>query len=177
MTRRRARHSRIASVLAAKAVTALALALPTSLRRPTVEYRALSSLPGLEPGAPVTLAGQLIGEVISTDRRGDTTVLRVRFVRGAERLPGGRGVRLRRLGYAPDVMALEIRIESRSERPRHERSFALGGWLEVLPSDPAERLFMDARQRRQLAPPAPPPAILLLPLAPPGPRPAPTART
>jgi len=177
MTQGRARRTRIAWVLASKAVIALALALPAAFRRSAVEYRALGPLPGLEPGAPVTLAGQHIGEVVSMERRGDTTALRVRFVRGAERLPGSRAVRLRRLGFAPEAMALEIRPEARSERPRFARSFALGGWLQVLPPDPRERPFMDTRERRQWTPPQPPPVFLLLPPAPPAPRPAPIART
>jgi len=177
MNGQRTRRNRIAWALGAKAVVALALTLPASVRRPAVEYRALAALPGLKPGAPVTLAGQLIGNVVSMRRRGDTTVLRVRFVRGAERLPGSRTVYLRRLGFEPEVTVLEMRVEARSERPPHSRSFALGGWLRVLPSGPGEGLFIDSRRPRRLVVPQPPSILQWRPPASPDPPLPPLART
>jgi hypothetical protein len=141
-TRPPTRRNRLAWLLATKAAIALALGLPATFRRGAAEYRTLAPLAGLAPGAPVTLGGQLIGKVVSMERRGDTTALRVRFVRGAERLPGSRAVRVQRLGFA-GTLGLDIRIEDRSRRPRHARSFARGGWLQVLPPAGAGEPFVE----------------------------------
>jgi hypothetical protein len=170
------RRKRLVWLLATKGAIALAIGLPTSFRSGAVEYRALAPLPGLEAGAPVTLAGQLIGKVVSMERRGDTTALRVWFVRGAERLPGSRAVRLRRLGFAGELV-LEMGIGDRSRRPRHARSFALGGWLEVLPADSGAAPFIDDLTSRL---PTMPPPLSPMPVYPPGRRAlasAPLART
>jgi hypothetical protein len=170
MPRRRTGPNRLAWLLATKAAIALALAFPTIFHRKAAEYRALVPLPGLRPGTPVTLAGQRIGTVVAANRRGDTTALRVRFVRGAERLPGSRAVRLRRLGFA-GTLVLEIRIANVPTSPRHARSFALGGWLHVLPSDSEEDAFVDPRDSPL---PTLPPSPFGMPVFPPT-RPAPTA--
>lgn len=145
------RRNRLACLLATKALIALALTLPATVRRGAAEYRALAPLPGLEAGAPVTLGGQLIGKVVSMERRGDTTALRVRFVRGAERLPGSRAVRVRRLGFGGPLV-LEIRVEDRSRLPRHARSFASGGWLQVLPPAGVGEPFVESSPEGDTAP-------------------------
>jgi len=185
-TRRPTRRNRLAWLIGTKAALALALALPGSLRREAAEYRALAPLPGLQPGAPVTLAGQLIGEVVGLERHGDTTALRVRFVRGAERLPGSRIIRLRRVTrtvrvgqtrLASEVTALEIRMAMRHARPESSRSFARGGWLEVLPSDGPDELFADPPSPSRMTPLPPRYAMPVLPWAPPARSPAPIART
>jgi hypothetical protein len=150
---------------AAKVLVTLAL-MPAPGRSGPVEYRTLAELPGLAPGSPVTLAGQRIGRIVRSERRGDTTVLRVRFNRGADRLPGSRIVRLRRIGLAgSDVIALDMWCGERRMTP----SFARGGVLHVQPSLRPRSLREDPRPRLD-TPPPPPPILRLIPLAPRAPR-------
>jgi ABC-type transporter Mla subunit MlaD len=163
------RARRIAWMTAAKLVVTLALMLPTN-RGGQVEYRASAALAGLEPGAAVVLAGALIGHVSEVSRRGDTTVLRVRFQRGVERLPGSRVVQLRRFGLQ-GPLALEMR-----PAPRGTWSFARGGLLHVRPWEPPAPNRANPPAGWD-APPEPAPVLRLipLPLAPPAPFPAPHA--
>jgi hypothetical protein len=150
---------------AAKLLITLALMLPTNRSSP-VEYRTLTELPGLAPGSPVTLGGQPIGRIVTSERRGDTTVLRVRFNRGADRLPGSRIVRLLRIGLpGSDVVALDMRPEPRRTTP----SFARGGVLHVQRLRPRDPPRADPGPRLA-TPPGPPPILRLIPLAPPVPR-------
>jgi hypothetical protein len=152
----------------------LAVTLAANLRRDAVEYRALASLSGLEPGADVTLAGQAIGRVVAVKRHGDTTALRVRFNRGAERLPGSRTVCLRVMGLDQRIV-LEMHADPPTVRAKFSRSFAIGGWLEVLSSDVPKDAFGDPVGRRQATPPPAP--VDLMPNARSIPSPAPLART
>jgi hypothetical protein len=100
------RVRRIAWMTAAKLAVALALMPPTTRGGP-VEYRASAPLPGLEPEAPVVLAGMLIGHVSLVSRRSDATVVHVRFQPPVERLPVSRIVQLRPFGLQGAV-ALEM---------------------------------------------------------------------
>ncbi|MFN2565750.1 MAG: MlaD family protein [Gemmatimonadaceae bacterium] len=153
------RARRIAWMTAAKLVVTLALMLPANRGEP-VEYRTLAELPGLSPGSPVTLAGQPIGQVVRSERRGDTTVLRIRFRRGVERLPGSRIVQLRRMGLdGSEVVALEMRRAPRGT----SRSFARGGLLHVRPPD----LEYRPDPRPDWYAPPQPPVHRLIPPAPP----------
>jgi hypothetical protein len=132
-------------MVATKVAFTLAVMLPSKPRN-AVEYRVLSALSGVRAGTPVTLAGQLIGQVVATNRRGDTTFLYVRFNRGAKRLSGSRLVALRRMGLGQDV-AFEI-----LRAPRRGRdSFARGGWLQVLPQFPPQ--YLDPGVARSRPPP------------------------
>jgi hypothetical protein len=116
--------------MAAKAALTLALGLPAGPRG-AVEYRVLSVLPGVQAGTPVTVSGRLVGRVVATHRHAGTTLIAVRFERGA-RLSGSRVVALRWVGLEQHV-ALEIQ----PVRQRPWESFAHGGWLRVLPSPPS----------------------------------------
>jgi hypothetical protein len=121
------RVRRIAWMTAAKVAVTLALMPPTNRGGP-VEYRTSAPLPGLEPGAPVVLAGTLIGYISHIARHGDATVLHVRFERGAERLPGSRIVQLRPLGLQ-GAIALEMLPAPRGTT----WPFVRGGLLHVRP--------------------------------------------
>jgi hypothetical protein len=140
-------------MVATKVAFTLAVMLPSKPRN-AVEYRVLSALSGVRAGTPVILAGQLIGEVVATNRRGDTTFLHVRFNRGAERLSGSRSVALWRMGLAQDV-ALEILLAPRRDRG----SFARGGWLRVLPPVLEERPWPEQIPTVPAAPRRLPPAL------------------
>jgi hypothetical protein len=143
-----------------KVALTLALTVPLDSRGPP-EYWALAPLPGLEPGAPVTLGGVLVGRVMSKTGRGDTTFLGVHFNRGVDRLAGSHVVRLQRLG--PDG---EVALEIRPDRHGGTGSFARGGLLRVLPADPP----FPGGERPMAAPRGllePPPIFQLLPPAPP----------
>jgi ABC-type transporter Mla subunit MlaD len=124
------RVRRIALMMVAKFAVALALMPPTT-RDGAVEYRTSVPLPGLEPGAPVVLAGVLIGHVSQVSRRGDATVLHLRFTRDAKQLPGSRVVRLRPFGLEGAV-ALEMLMGPDGTT----RSFERGGLLDVRPWEP-----------------------------------------
>jgi ABC-type transporter Mla subunit MlaD len=146
------RVRRIAWMTAAKLAVALALMPPTTRGGP-VEYRASAPLPGLERGAPVVLAGMLIGHVSHVGRRGDATVLHVRFQRGVERLPGSRIVQVRPFGLQGAV-ALEM-----LPAPRGSWSFERGGlllvrrWEEPPPEPPSmPRWIPHATPARRSAP-------------------------
>ncbi len=147
-------------MMGTKVALTLALTVPLDARGPP-QYWALSPLPGLEPGAQVTLGGVLVGRVISKAERGDTTSIRVRFNRGVDRLPGSHVVRLQRLGPNGEV-ALEIR----PDRHGGTGSFARGGLLRVLPAAPPfQRGEAPVVTPRGLL--EPPPIFQLLPPAPP----------
>jgi hypothetical protein len=156
-------------MVATKVAFTIAVMLPLDPRR-AVEYRSLATLSGVGAGTPVTFAGQLIGQVVATSRRGDTTILHVRFNRGAERLPGSRSVALRRMGLGQDV-AIEILFGPRRSR----ESFARGGWLRVRPPVPPPPVDPGVARLLPL-PPQQSPSHRLIPLAPiPPPRWAPAS--
>jgi hypothetical protein len=118
-------------IVGTKVALTLGLTFPLNCRG-SVEYWALTRMPGLRSGSPVALYGEIIGRVVATDWRGDTTFIRVRFKRNAHRLPGSRVVQVRWMGFGKkEQMALEIRP---NEHPRFE-SYTLGGKLHVLPGD------------------------------------------
>jgi hypothetical protein len=118
-------------IVGTKVALTFVLTFPLNCRG-SVEYWALTTMPGLRPGSPVALYGEIIGRVVATDWRGDTTFIRVRFKRNAHRLPGSRVVQVRLTGFGKkEQMALEIRP---NEHARFE-SYTLGGKLHVLPGD------------------------------------------
>jgi ABC-type transporter Mla subunit MlaD len=163
------RGKRLGLMAGTKLVLGLALMLPAKCRGP-VEYRALAALPDVKPGTSVTLAGMLIGRVVTTNRHGDTTVLRIWFDRGAERLPGSDTVQLRRMGLEGEL-ALEMQLTMRPAKP-----FARGGLLHVLPpwepmNDPEW-----TRRRARDSLPWTPPMLQLIPQTPVAPRRMPPAQ-
>jgi hypothetical protein len=149
-------------IVGTKVALTLALTFPLNCRG-SVEYWALTTMPGLRPGSPVALYGEIIGRVVATSWRGDTTFIRVRFKPDAHRLPGSRVVQLRLMGFGrKEQMALEIRPR---EHSRFE-SFTLGGKLRVLPRDLHPYPLPDSRPPSMMAPP--PPAVRhFIPLGPP----------
>jgi hypothetical protein len=151
-------------ILGTKVALTIALAVPLKYSGP-VEYWALTTMPGLRPGSPVALYGQVIGRVVATTWRGDTTFIRVRFKRDAHRLPGSRVVQLRLVGFGKnEQMALEIRPNERSPF----EPYTLGGKLHVLPGDlhpyplpwyrPPSMTVPPPPAVRQFIPVVPPPA-------------------
>jgi hypothetical protein len=154
------RRRKLAWIVATKVAFTLAVMLPLHPRG-AVEYWAPSGLSGVRAGTPVVRSGQLIGQVVATSSRGDTTFLRLRFTRGAERLPHGDLAELVRVGLGQDDVALEFHGVPRRGRlsPGH------GGWLRVIRSSPARDL------RPEVVPlptrlPEQPPLLQLIPLAP-----------
>lgn len=156
-------RGRIVRIVGTKVAIALTLSVSANFSRTPVEYRTLGPLEGLEAGAPVTLAGQVIGTVLAVHRRGDAAAFHVRYVRRAERLPGSRTVRVLRMGL-DDSIVLQFSLEPRPACSPATRSFALGGWLTVGPS-PA----IEPPPRPRVAESVPPPLYQLLPLPPPAP--------
>jgi hypothetical protein len=145
------RVRRIALMMVAKLAVAVALMRPTA-RRGSVEYLAPVPLPGLQPEAPVVLLGMLIGHVSHLTRRGDTTVLRLRFQPGVDDLPGSLTVQLRPFGLE-DRVALEMLPMPRDKG----RSFVRGGLLEVrLWEEPPPEL---SRMPRFIPPSVPAPRV------------------
>jgi hypothetical protein len=143
------RRRRLVWTLTAKLALMLALTLPSGRRGP-VEFRSLSTLPGVHSGTAVTLSGLLIGRVVAKRHRGDTTLITVRFDRGAGHLPGDRVVVLRPMGLEQSV-ALEI--QPVGQRPWV--SVARGGWLHVVPSSRSPH-WPGAVGRPRIAPPEQP---------------------
>jgi hypothetical protein len=170
---RSARRRRFVWTLAAKAAFTLVFTLPRDPAdlRGAVDYQSLSTPPAVRSGMPVMLSGQLVGYVVATPRRGDTTVIRVRFDRRARPLPGGRVAALRRIGLGEDDVALEFRPTPR----RGWECFARRDWLRVLPAPPRPDLQPELRR--------PDPALperhylRLIPTVPAAPRPGPSAST
>jgi hypothetical protein len=161
---------KLAWMAATKVAFTVALMLPAR-GRDTVEYRTLSALSGVRAGTPVVLSGLVIGHVAAKNRGGDTTVLRVRFDRGAEQLPGSRLVGVRWMGLGQDV-ALEIQPGPR----RGVESFARGGWLQVIPLAPFAFPQPEVARTRALRPEEPP-WRPLIPTTPAAPRRLPPAST
>jgi hypothetical protein len=162
------RRRKLAWMMAAKLALTFALTLPVN-RPSMVQYRALSVLPGVRAGTPVTLAGLLIGHVVAKNRRGDTTFLSVRFNRGAKQFPGNWSVGLRWMGFGQGV-ALELQpfdLEA-------GEAIARGGWLHLIPLVHPPQPQPGVVQPRRL--PAEEPAWLqLIPTTPAAPRPLPPA--
>jgi hypothetical protein len=165
MTQRHTRRTGIAWLVGTKLTIALTLSLLTNFDRGTARYVTLGPLPGVEAGTPVILLGQRIGQVVAVSRRGDTTSLRVQFVREAERLPGSRTVRLRPLGFGEET-ALEMLADLPFAAPRRARSFTRGGWLRVDPPASFDRPFIDLPLPLRPTFPESPPLFHLLPLTP-----------
>jgi hypothetical protein len=161
------RRRRLVWTLTAKVVLTFALALPSGRRGP-VEFRSLSALPGVYSGTPVTLSGMLIGHVVAKHQRGDTTLITVRFERGAGHLPGDRVVVLRPMGLEQSVA---VEIQPVAQRP--SVSVARGGWLRVVPWSPPPHWPLEIG-RLQAAPPEQP-SLPSMPILRPLPRRGPLA--
>jgi hypothetical protein len=128
------------------------------------KYRIAGRMPGLQTGAIVAARGQVVGNVLSVERRGETTFVRVTMDRKAAPLRAGDAVRTRRIGLGHELV-FEI-VPARHATP----AIAPGAWLQLAP--PAlERPSDLPLRRRELEPPdqrAPP--YQLLPPGPPASR-------
>jgi hypothetical protein len=144
------RRRRLTGALVAKAALTLALTHASDSPGPVV-FRSLSALPGVHSGTPVTLSGMLVGRVVAKRQYADTTLLTVRFDRGAGHQSGDHTVIL-----MPMDLERTVALEIQPTAPKRSASVARGGWLHVIPWSPPPH-WPREMERPRLAPPEQPP--------------------
>jgi hypothetical protein len=150
MRGRRAWWGTTVRIVGAKLAIALALAVSDRRQLPA-DYWLLDTTTELEVGAPVAMSGVVVGQVVASKQRGDTTFLRVRFTSEMSRLPRSQILWLQRVGME-GLVALEMASAQSGDRESVER----GGRLRVIfetPSTDQRALGRDLSPSDETSPP------------------------